>query len=191
VRTRPFSELLWPGHRRIVQINGSISSGSQMFPVRRHQSDSNPLRTAIAAAMVPLVLLNASPVPAGCICADGHREAICQAARCRDNPSDCGCQCCAVRGRSSTEPCCTQHSNVPDEAGLKVGGTACTPLVHQAVPSIIPSAPMIDAYQLTALLVTPVGVPTQIDSIRIVHRVDFDIGRPSNDLVITFQRLVI
>ncbi len=76
--------------------------------------------------------------------------------------------------------------------GKQVGGNGCcTPIVHQAIPTIVTSSPVVDGQQMTALVLAPIDVPFFGGTTEIGHLIDFDTGRPPIDLVIALQRLVI
>lgn len=71
------------------------------------------------------------------------------------------------------------------------GNGCCTPIVHQAIPTIVTSSPVVDGQQMTALVLAPIDVPFFGGTTEIGHLIDFDTGRPPIDLVIALQRLVI
>jgi hypothetical protein len=165
-----------------------------MVRILQRRSTRRRLRAIVLVAMVPLAVLNALPLAAGCICADGHYEAICHAGQCQAGTGHCGCSCCAHRSCCCGKTCC-HHSatnlreHVPgqhlDES------RCCTPLVHQALPTVVNASAVVDSQLVTALVVTPIELPHIEVALRIVQHFDFDTGCPPNDLVITFQRLVI
>jgi len=144
--------------------------------------------------MVPLAMLNALPLAAGCICADGHYEPVCHAGQCRTGMADCGCACCAHHSCCSGKIRCNRstvnpHEQIPDQHVSNSG--CCTPLVHQATPTIVTSSAAVDSQQIAALIMAPIDLPYSGEALKIGRHVDFDTGRPPHDLVITLQRLVI
>jgi hypothetical protein len=163
--------------------------------VRRHH------RVMVAIAMVPLVVLNALPVSAGCICADGHREPVCHAGRCLARKGDCGCPCCARRAILGSTGCCKKTADrrphpvddQPPEEGRQgvLGNGCCTPIVHQSVPTVITLTQIVDSDQMRALLWSRIDVPHSVAPASNWYRIDFDTGPPPEDFVVTFRRLVI
>lgn len=165
------------------------------FVRRRH-------RMMVVVAMLPLVVLNALPVSAGCRCADGHVELVCNAARCLAGKGDCGCACCAAGGcKKGTCPCCMKKAErssdemvgqSPSNGRESVRGNGCcTPVFHQAVPTVLTTPKAIDDYQMSALASTIIDVFVSVPAAKIVRRIDFDAGPPPRDFVVTFQRLLI
>jgi len=166
------------------------------FVRRRH-------RMMVVMAMLPLVVLNAVPVSAGCRCADGHVEPICNAARCLAGKGDCGCLCCAEGGcKNGTCPCCmkkaercadeTADPSSNDGRESVRGSGCCTPIFrHQAAPTVLTSPKAIDDYQMSALASTIIEVFVSAPAAKIVRHVDFDTGPPPRDFVVVFQRLLI
>lgn len=160
-------------------------------------------RVMVAVAMVPLVVLNALPVSAGCRCADGHIEPVCQAARCLAGKGDCGCPCCVQRGAvGSGCSCCMKraercsqeladHSPTDCKQGVRGGNGCCTPLVHQAVPTVLTSPQIADGHQMPFLAPAVIDLPASLPAIKLAHRIEFDTGPPPQDFVVTFHRLVI
>jgi hypothetical protein len=146
-------------------------------------------RTIVATAMVPLVFLSGWPVSAGCICADGHREPVCCAAKRGAERA-----CCAERVASIQKKCCSrsaEHSSDCSNGCPSADGRRCTPIVHEAIPAVGNPSPAIDGLQPTAADVSVVAMPaTFIDAIH-VDGVFRDTGSPTSDLVIAFHRLVI
>jgi len=50
---------------------------------------------------------------------------------------------------------------------------------------------LVDGQQGMALVMVPIDLPYFGEALKIGRQIDFDTGRPPNDLVITLQRLVI
>jgi len=147
----------------------------------------------VLLVMVPLAMLNAWPLAAGCICADGHYEPVCHAAECRTGMSDCGCACCAHHNCCSGKACCHRSAKSHEQMlGQHVGDSGCcTPLIHQATPTVVNTSPLVDGQHVMALVMVPIDLPYFGEALKIRRQTDFDTGRPPNDLVITLQRLVI
>lgn len=155
----------------------------------------------VTMAMVPLVILNALPVSAGCICADGHLEPVCHAARCFAGKGDCGCPCCARRGNLGRTNCCKKTADcrshlvddqLPEDGRHSVRGNGCcTPIVHHAVPIVITLPQVVDSDQMRAVLWARIDVPHSVAPATILHRIEFDTGPPPEDFVVTLQRFVI
>jgi hypothetical protein len=165
-----------------------------MISILQRRSTRRRLRAAVILAMLPLAMLSALPLAAGCICADGHYEPICHAGQSQAGMAGCGCSCCAHHSCCSGKVCC-HHSVVnPREhvPGQHLDGSGCcTPVVRQAIPTIVNSSAVVDSELVTALIVSPIELPHFEEALKIGQHFDFDTGCPPNDLVITFQRLVI
>jgi hypothetical protein len=154
------------------------------------------VRTAVTLAVLPLVLLNTLPVAAGCICADGHFESACRHDLCVSGKGNCGCSCCARGGCCKSGTCCCRQRSAPpkDETPgkrLNDDSRCCTPLVHQAVPTVVTTPVIVDGYQIMALSLASIDMPSLSPMAMSAIRIDFDTGRPPNDLVVTLHRLVI
>ena len=67
----------------------------------------------------------------------------------------------------------------------------CTPIVHEALPTVIASSQLMDTHQLPALNVPVYELPASLAIANIGHRIESDTGPPPEDLVVTLQRLVI
>lgn len=165
-----------------------------MISILQRRSTRRHLRAAVILAMLPLAVLSALPLAAGCICADGHYEPICRAGQCQSGMSGCGCPCCRHHACCTAKLCChrskTNSSNqIPGEQFSDSG--CCTPLVHQATPTIVNTSAVVDSEHATALVVAPIALPQFGEALKFGQTVDFDTGRPPNDLVITLQRLII
>ena len=151
------------------------------------------LRAFVLLAMIPLAALSALPWAAGCICSDGHYEPVCQAGRCQAGGAS-SCSCCAHRGCCNGKVCCHRSAT---SAGKGIPGQhldnsgCCTPVIRQAIPSVVNSSTVVDSELVTALVVTLIDHPHVGEAFKIGQHFDFDTGCPPNDLVITFQRLVI
>lgn len=156
------------------------------------------IRTAVTLAVLPLVVLNTLPVAAGCLCADGHFEPACRHDLCVSGKGNCGCSCCAHGCCCKGGKCCCRQrtaaskDNKDNTSGERVSGSqCCKPLVHQAVPTVVTSPVVFDGYQMMALTVASIDVPSFSPMVNSAIRVDSDTGCPPNDLVVTLHRLVI
>lgn len=153
------------------------------------------VRTAVTLAVLPLVVLNSLPVAAGCICADGHFEPACRHDLCRAGKANCGCSCCAHGCCCKGGTCCCRQrtaASKDDTSGDRVSGSpCCKPLVHQAVPTVVATPVIVDGYQMMALTLASVDIPSLSPMAMSAIRIDFDTGRPPNDLVVILHRLVI
>ena len=161
------------------------------------------LRPTVALAMVPLAILNAWPVLAGCICADGHYEPVCNAGLCRADAGDCGCSYCAERASNrgisnccnAKTHCCHRRSETSpqnNDGGKQVSGNGCcTPIVHVAAPAVITMPHTIDLHQTPVLMLVAVTVPLSTFTASFTNRVEVENDLPPNDLVVALQRLVI
>jgi hypothetical protein len=146
-------------------------------------------RTFVATAMVPLVFLNAWPVSAGCICADGHRERVCCAAKRGAGPA-----CCINRSAAGEKKCCSRPAEQPPDcsAGCRLSdGGRCTPIVQQAIPAVVKSSPVVDDLQLNAPVLSIAVISLTAADTVTVACINRDTGRPISDRVIAFHRLVI
>jgi hypothetical protein len=164
-----------------------------MVSILQRRSIRRRLRAIVLVAMAPLAVLNALPLAAGCICADGHYEAICHAGECQAGMAHCGCACCAHHSCCSGKVCCHHPTANPHEVpGQQVRDSGhCTPLVHQATPTIVNPSASADSEQIAAFIVAPIDLPYSGETLKTGRYVDVDTGRPPHDLVITLQRLVI
>jgi hypothetical protein len=152
------------------------------------------VRTAITLAVLPLAIMNGLPIAAGCICADGHYEPVCHASLCHNSKGDCGRPCCAHHNCCNGASACCQQYPAPlkDGRGHRVNRCpCCTPVVHEAIPTIIKSSQLLDVQPLPALVVAAIELPSSLAIAAIGHQIDFDTGPPPDDLVITLRRLVI
>jgi hypothetical protein len=99
----------------------------------------------LSLVLVPAVFFGTLPHTA-CICADGHREAFCQAMACRiavTPPSEAE-NCCCCRAKTSenkTQNCCRgKQSRTDQTCELGAGtGSCCQPIVEAPSPVVISS----------------------------------------------------
>lgn len=153
------------------------------------------VRTAVTLAVLPLAIMNGLPLAAGCVCADGHYEPVCHAGLCRAEKGDCGCSCCAHHSCCKGATACRRQCPAPlkdDTLGKRIAGNpCCTPVVHEAIPTVVTMPVVIDVHQLSALTVAAVDMPFSAPVAKLAFGADFDTGRPPSDLVVTLHRLVI
>lgn len=154
------------------------------------------LRAAVTLAVLPLVVLNTLPVAAGCLCADGHFEPACRHDLCVAGKGNCGCSCCANGCCCKGGKCCCRQRSAPqkdDTPGKRLNDNnrCCTPLVHQAVPTVAASPVVFDGYHAMALALPSIDMPSFSPMVKTAVRFEFDTGQPPNDLVVTLHRLVI
>jgi hypothetical protein len=97
--------------------------------------------------------------------------------------------CCMKRAGCSSQQL-TGHSTNDGNQGVR-GNGCCTPLVHQAVPTVVTSPVVVDGYQMMALTLASDDMPSFSPMEKTAVRLEFDTGRPPNDLVISLHRLVI
>jgi hypothetical protein len=84
------------------------------------------------------------------------------------------------------------HAQQRNEGSRGVRGNGgCTPVVHQAITTVLNSSPVLDVQQLPAFIVALAELPTSLGLANFGHRIEFDTGPPPDDIVITFHRLVI
>src|SRR4051812_24188906 len=84
-----------------------------MVSILQRRSIRRRLRATVLLAMVPLAMLNASPLAAGCICADGHYEPVCHAGQCNARLS--APDCCAHHDCCSGKVCCHHSTTNPHQ----------------------------------------------------------------------------
>ena len=165
-----------------------------MISIIQRRSTRRRLRAAVTLALLPLAMLSALPLAAGCICADGHYEPICHAGQSQASMANHGCSCCARRSCCSGKGCC-HHSAVNSRnqiPGQHLDSSGCcTPVVRPAIPTVVNSSAVVDSELATALVVSSIELPHFEGALKITRHFDFDTGCPPNDLVITFERLVI
>ena len=149
---------------------------------------------AVALAIMPLAILNGLPIAEGCICADGHYEAVCRA---HIGHYDSGHPCCAKHSCCAEHSCCARAHTchlATDKADQRqgVGDRCCTPLVHQALP-VVAASPHFDSLAQLADCNACAVEPPSILSLEMHsgYRVEVDTGPPPNDLVVVLQRLII
>ena len=172
--------------------------GTPMFFTTLRRLIRHHCRRAVAMAIIPLAILNGAPFAQGCICADGHYEPICRAAACRVGQSDCGRQCCAKQTHYAGHSCCTgphAHHAAPTKPaiGQTFGNPCCTPVVHQAMPTVVAAPQVAPGDGITALNTTAVEPPyvLAVELMHVTHRAELGTGPPPGDLVVSLQRLVI
>src|SRR5205809_397178 len=113
----------------------------------------------LSLVMLPAFFLGTLPHTA-CICADGHREAVCRAGACMaiNNGAGattcCGCSCCKDRGTPGARSCCqaksccaAKHKTTPKN-GIAAENSCCQPIVEAPAPA-------------TALTTVAIGPQTQ------------------------------
>ena len=170
--------------------------------LRRHY------RLALVWAAMPLAVFNSRTL-VGCGCF-GHFEAVCQCACCGEiqgggrQQSKSASSCCTGHSLStancshcnttaSTNPCNTADGNSsPDNGGQSLQGHHCKSFVlHEVTPVTV--APTVNAGDLhvSVFALADVSLPLSISQSQAGQVVDFDPGRPPNDLVVIFHRLVI
>src|SRR5437773_899580 len=99
----------------------------------------------LSLVMLPAFFLGTLPHTA-CICADGHREALCRAGACRSiNTASgattcCGCSCCKNRSAGTTRSCCqakgccaAKHKAAD---GIAAKNSCCRPFVEASAPAV-------------------------------------------------------
>jgi hypothetical protein len=113
------------------------------------------------------------------------------------------CSCCTGHGFSHGScPCCNQSGaahqcDIADSDSQRtschaLSGHHCKSMVkHDVIPVTVPSA--VDAGDLHAsfFALAAFSQPLHISQSHVGQVVDFDTGRPPNDLVVTLHRLVI
>ena len=153
------------------------------------------IRTVVTLTVLPLAVMNGLPFAAGCICADGHYEPVCQADLCHAGKGNCGCSSCAHHSCcNGATACCRQRAaQLKDNAAAMqiAGKPCCTPVVHEAVPTVVDSPQLIDVHPSAALIVAVIELPSSVAIAATGHRIEFGTARPPDDLVITLRRLVI
>src|SRR5438128_731824 len=99
----------------------------------------------LSLVMLPAFFLATLPHTA-CICADGHREALCQAGICRAINSAsgattcCGCSCCKNRSAGTARSCCQAKSCCAAKHktadGIAAKNSCCQPIVEASAPAV-------------------------------------------------------
>jgi hypothetical protein len=161
-------------------------------------------RAALVWAAIPLAVFNGRTV-VGCGCT-GHFEAVCHCGCCSTMQGDqhhgnSACACCAGHGFSHGScPCCNQNrvahqccnSSSDSDCGLALGGHHCKSFVkHETIPVTVVSVVDAGDFYSTFFTMAAVGQSPIVIQSHLGKVVDFDTGRPPNDLVVTFHRLVI
>lgn len=152
------------------------------------------VRTAVTLAVLPLAIMNGLPLAAGCICADGHYEPVCHAGVSHAGKGDYSRPCCAHHSccKGALPDCRQCSAPLKDGHGQRVCELpCCTPVVHDAVPTVVNSSEMLDVQSSPALVVAVIELPSSVAIAAIGHRIESDAGPPPDDLVVTLRRLVI
>src|SRR5437773_6441217 len=165
--------------------------------LRRIKSLARSFRERILSLVIlPAFFLGTLPHTA-CICADGHREALCRAGTCRAINSAsgattcCGCSCCKNRSASGTRSCCqaksccaTKHKTAD---GIAAKNSCCQPIVEASAPAVAATKTNVESQThfvaATQFVTTPVGADNSSPAI---ERCRFSTPPPL-DAVIVFH----
>ena len=179
-----------------------------MTGVLPFRSIRQSLRAVLFLGMVPLVILNGLPA-GGCICANGRFMLFCPGCRGQatrnvtehtaTTPACCARKCCAQPiAKAATHPCCQGHKSCCDRSTGRSGAApgfrcpGCTPVLTMlAIPVVNVSSAVLDQHQDMAAFAAIADLPSIFAAVHHGRCVEIDTGPPPNDLVVTFQRLII
>ena len=155
------------------------------------------LRTLIILAMIPLNLWSGRITP-GCICADGHFEALCGHGNCcystkgADGSSACACSKCCRSDSNAHRSCCSENSDSSRTLGCPVpvgSRNYCHPLSIDPVVTADAVMMPVDAAHVSFYDVAPpVLVRAVVEQAIVVHLMD---SGPQRDRLSLIQSLLI
>ena len=155
----------------------------------------------LSLVLLPAFILGTCP-HAACICADGHREPICQAGFCRAaNRGDsttacCGCSACKQRSACEVRQCCRdkEHAtNSPEQKLVLVTGDGgcCYPYLESGAPAVSASKMTVPSWNELSAVVSLTTPPLPVGTTRLTFRRISWSGPPPVDAAVVFQRLTI
>jgi hypothetical protein len=155
----------------------------------------------LSLVLLPAFVLGTLPHPA-CICADGHREPICQASlhsaanRGILATACCGCSACKQRSSNQVRNCCRgqeQATNPPEhKPGLAARDCGCChPYLESGAPAVAASKVTIRSWSELSAVVNPATPPLPVRTTRLTFRRISWSGPPPVDAAVVFQRLTI